>query len=115
VYFFLYCIHYYVSKLDIEDFASTFLYFGYTFIMVFLFFVLTGAFPLSNQNVINNLPLSRFYWFLRLLLVCDQDLQCGEGRLSGKENIEKSQNFKIIIDNVLQQNLLLGYHIVVLC
>ncbi|ELT97770.1 hypothetical protein CAPTEDRAFT_180051 [Capitella teleta] len=43
IYFFLYCIHYYISKLNIEDFASTFLYFGYTFIMVFLFFILTGS------------------------------------------------------------------------
>ena len=42
VYFFIYCIHYYVSKLDIEGFVSTLLYFGYTFIMVFAFFLLTG-------------------------------------------------------------------------
>ncbi|XP_046676236.1 transmembrane 9 superfamily member 2 [Homalodisca vitripennis] len=43
VYLFLYCIHYFVTKLNIEDAASTFLYFGYTFIMVFLFFLLTGT------------------------------------------------------------------------
>lgn len=43
VYFFFYCIHYYVSKLEIEGVASTFLYFGYTLIMVFLFFLLTGT------------------------------------------------------------------------
>lgn len=43
IYFFFYCIHYYVSKLEIEGFASTLLYFGYTLIMVFLFFLLTGT------------------------------------------------------------------------
>uniref|UniRef100_A0A336LZU5 Transmembrane 9 superfamily member n=1 Tax=Culicoides sonorensis TaxID=179676 RepID=A0A336LZU5_CULSO len=42
-YLFVYCCHYFVTKLQIEDLASTFLYFGYTFIMVFLFFLLTGA------------------------------------------------------------------------
>lgn len=31
-----------MTKLDIEGATSTFLYFGYTCIMVYLFFVLTG-------------------------------------------------------------------------
>lgn len=43
VYLFLYCCHYFVTKLSIKDGASTFLYFGYTAIMVFLFFLLTGT------------------------------------------------------------------------
>ncbi|XP_073987345.1 transmembrane 9 superfamily protein member 2 [Rhodnius prolixus] len=43
MYLFIYCIHYFVTKLNIEDVASTFLYFGYTLIMVFLFFLLTGT------------------------------------------------------------------------
>ncbi|XP_026325270.1 transmembrane 9 superfamily member 2 isoform X2 [Hyposmocoma kahamanoa] len=42
-YLFIYCCHYFVTKLNITDAASTFLYFGYTFIMVFLFFLLTGT------------------------------------------------------------------------
>jgi len=42
-YLFVYCIHYFVTKLNIEDITSTFLYFGYTLIMVFLFFLLTGS------------------------------------------------------------------------
>ncbi|KAK6622673.1 transmembrane 9 superfamily member 2 [Polyplax serrata] len=42
-YLFIYCIHYFVTKLNIEDAASTFLYFGYTLIIVFLFFLLTGT------------------------------------------------------------------------
>ena len=41
-YLFVYCIHYFETKLNIEDAASTFLYFGYTLIIVFLFFLLTG-------------------------------------------------------------------------
>ncbi|XP_074657551.1 transmembrane 9 superfamily member 2-like [Tubulanus polymorphus] len=42
-YLFVYCIHYFVAKLEIEGAASTFLYFGYTLIMVFCFFLLTGT------------------------------------------------------------------------
>uniref|UniRef100_A0A2I9LPU4 Transmembrane 9 superfamily member n=1 Tax=Centruroides hentzi TaxID=88313 RepID=A0A2I9LPU4_9SCOR len=42
-YLFIYCIHYFVSKLNITGITSTFLYFGYTSIMVFLFFLLTGT------------------------------------------------------------------------
>lgn len=43
VYLFIYCCHYFVTKLQINDSASTFLYFGYTLIMVYLFFILTGS------------------------------------------------------------------------
>ncbi|XP_075211527.1 transmembrane 9 superfamily protein member 2 [Lycorma delicatula] len=43
IYLFIYCVHYFVTKLNIEDLASTILYFGYTFIMVYLFFLLTGS------------------------------------------------------------------------
>lgn len=42
-YLFIYCCHYFATKLSIEDSASTFLYFGYTLIMVFLFFLMTGT------------------------------------------------------------------------
>jgi transmembrane 9 superfamily protein 2/4 len=42
-YLFLYCLHYFLTKLNIEGAASTLLYFGYTLIMVFLFFLLTGT------------------------------------------------------------------------
>ncbi|XP_014210743.1 transmembrane 9 superfamily member 2 isoform X2 [Copidosoma floridanum] len=42
-YLLVYCIHYFVTKLNIEDNISTFLYFGYTMIMVYLFFLLTGS------------------------------------------------------------------------
>ncbi|KAF2898668.1 hypothetical protein ILUMI_07502 [Ignelater luminosus] len=43
VYLFLYCCHYFFTKLQIDDFTSGFLYFGYTLIMVFLFNLLTGS------------------------------------------------------------------------
>lgn len=43
VYLFIYCCHYFATKLPIKDSASTFLYFGYTALMVFLFFLLTGS------------------------------------------------------------------------
>lgn len=42
-YLFLYCVHYFKTRLNIEGVASTFLYFGYTFIIVFLFFLMTGT------------------------------------------------------------------------
>lgn len=43
VYLFLYCCHYFYTKLQIDDAASSFLYFGYTAIMVLLFNLLTGT------------------------------------------------------------------------
>ncbi|CAK9821413.1 Transmembrane 9 superfamily member 2 [Anthophora retusa] len=42
-YLLVYCIHFFMTKLSIEDATSTFLYFGYTCIMVYLFFLLTGS------------------------------------------------------------------------
>ncbi|CAG2171155.1 unnamed protein product, partial [Oppiella nova] len=42
-YLFVYCIHYFMTKLTITGTISTLLYFGYTLIMVFLFFLLTGT------------------------------------------------------------------------
>ncbi|XP_043494747.1 transmembrane 9 superfamily member 2 isoform X1 [Polistes fuscatus] len=42
-YLLIYCVHFFMTKLDIEDATSTFLYFGYTLIMVYLFFLLTGS------------------------------------------------------------------------
>uniref|UniRef100_A0A7M4FKW3 Transmembrane 9 superfamily member n=1 Tax=Crocodylus porosus TaxID=8502 RepID=A0A7M4FKW3_CROPO len=42
VYFLIYAIHYFFSKLQITGTASTILYFGYTMIMVLIFFLFTG-------------------------------------------------------------------------
>ncbi|KAG5892971.1 hypothetical protein JTB14_015016 [Gonioctena quinquepunctata] len=43
LYLFWYCCHYFITKLQIEDSASGFLYFGYTLIIVFLFNLMTGS------------------------------------------------------------------------
>ncbi|XP_059918987.1 transmembrane 9 superfamily protein member 5 isoform X1 [Gadus macrocephalus] len=43
VYLFIYAIHYFFSKLQIVGAASTILYFGYTTIMVLIFFLFTGT------------------------------------------------------------------------
>ncbi|XP_793969.4 transmembrane 9 superfamily member 2 [Strongylocentrotus purpuratus] len=43
IYFFIYCIHYFASKLTLHGWASTVLYFGYTIIMVILFFLFSGT------------------------------------------------------------------------
>lgn len=41
-YLFISCVHYFMTK-PLTGFTSMILYFGYTFIMVFLFFLLTGT------------------------------------------------------------------------
>jgi hypothetical protein len=43
VYLFLYSIFYFVTTLEIEQFVSGLLYFGYTLIIAIAFFVLTGT------------------------------------------------------------------------
>eukprot|EP00794_Sanderia_malayensis_P010630 gene10630-11756_t len=43
LYLFIYAIHYFATKLTITGATSTFLYFGYTSIMVLLFVLLTGT------------------------------------------------------------------------
>uniref|UniRef100_A0A672P125 Transmembrane 9 superfamily member n=1 Tax=Sinocyclocheilus grahami TaxID=75366 RepID=A0A672P125_SINGR len=43
VYLFVYAVHYFFSKLQIIGAASTILYFGYTLIMVLIFFIFTGT------------------------------------------------------------------------
>ncbi|XP_070555187.1 transmembrane 9 superfamily member 4-like [Ptychodera flava] len=42
-YVFLYAIFYFVTKLEITDFIPSLLYFGYSFLMVFTFWILTGT------------------------------------------------------------------------
>ncbi|CAK5017172.1 unnamed protein product [Meloidogyne enterolobii] len=43
IYLFIYCVHYFNSKLTITGIVSTILYFSYTAIFVFLFFLMTGT------------------------------------------------------------------------
>ncbi|XP_078544745.1 transmembrane 9 superfamily member 2-like [Lissotriton helveticus] len=54
VYLFIYAVHYFFSKLQIAGMASTFLYFGYTLIMVLIFFLFTGT-----------IGFFACYWFVR--------------------------------------------------
>ena len=42
VYAFIYCVHFYFTKLELQGLVSMIVYFGYTLIMCFLLFVLTG-------------------------------------------------------------------------
>uniref|UniRef100_A0A8C9C6Z6 Transmembrane 9 superfamily member n=1 Tax=Phocoena sinus TaxID=42100 RepID=A0A8C9C6Z6_PHOSS len=42
VYLFLYAVYYFFTKLQITGIANTILYFGYTMIMVLIFFLFTG-------------------------------------------------------------------------
>uniref|UniRef100_A0A8C7A0A2 Transmembrane 9 superfamily member n=1 Tax=Neovison vison TaxID=452646 RepID=A0A8C7A0A2_NEOVI len=42
VYLFIYAVHYFFSKLQITGFASSILYFGYTMVIVLIFFLFTG-------------------------------------------------------------------------
>lgn len=46
VYFLVYAIHYFFSKLQITGLASTILYFGYTMIMALIFFLFTGRYEI---------------------------------------------------------------------
>lgn len=74
-YLFMYCVHYFVTKLEIQDATSTFLYFGYTFIMVFLFFLLSGKqcatgwiFHLTNfflSFITGTIGFFACFWFVR--------------------------------------------------
>ncbi|XP_058392833.1 transmembrane 9 superfamily member 2-like isoform X5 [Diceros bicornis minor] len=43
VYFFMYAVYYFFTKLQITGITSTILYFGYTMIMVLIFFLFTGT------------------------------------------------------------------------
>ncbi len=63
IYFFIYCVHYFVSKLEISGFVSTLLYFGYTFIMVFVFCLLTGKLFLDMIKTDGLCPSSLFQTF----------------------------------------------------
>lgn len=50
VYLFIYAVHYFFSKLQIQGAASTILYFGYTMIMVLIFFLFTGEWCALKKN-----------------------------------------------------------------
>ena len=43
-YLFIFCFHYFIYKMDLENAASVILYFGYSFLFVCFFFTLTGQY-----------------------------------------------------------------------
>lgn len=77
VYLFIYCCHYFATKLSIEDAASTFLYFGYTTIMVFLFFLLTGT-----------IGFMACFWFIRKIYSVVKVDQTTNNTYDGREEME---------------------------
>ncbi|CAF4414328.1 unnamed protein product, partial [Rotaria sp. Silwood2] len=56
VYFFLYSIYYFSTKLEISDGTSTFLYFGYTVMLTFILFLFTGT-----------IGFLACFWFVRII------------------------------------------------
>jgi len=54
VYVFAYSVFYFITKLEITEFIPTLLYFGYTFVIVFTFWILTGTVGFFAA-----------YWFIR--------------------------------------------------
>ena len=50
IYLFLFSLHYFTYKTSITGALSYLLYFGYTFIMVFLFFIMTGKLATTQRH-----------------------------------------------------------------
>uniref|UniRef100_A0AAY4CPQ0 Transmembrane 9 superfamily member n=1 Tax=Denticeps clupeoides TaxID=299321 RepID=A0AAY4CPQ0_9TELE len=61
VYLFIYAVHYFFSKLQIVGAASTILYFGYTMIMVLIFFLFTGEWRTKYSPSTYGIVLSEFH------------------------------------------------------
>ena len=74
-YLFLFSIHYFVYKTSITGSLSYLLYFGYTFIMVFLFFIMTGM----CVSVLGNFRLTKISPSPRYLCIAEIFHQCGKG------------------------------------
>ncbi|CAF3191948.1 unnamed protein product [Rotaria sp. Silwood2] len=64
VYFFLYSIYYFSTKLEISDGTSTFLYFGYTVMLTFILFLFTGT-----------IGFLACFWFVRIIYSV---IKCGQ-------------------------------------
>lgn len=64
VYFLVYAIHYFFSKLQITGLASTFLYFGYTMIMALIFFLFTGVYSQTFNGPSRPRPAAKLNLFI---------------------------------------------------
>ena len=54
VYFVVYAVHYFFSKLQITGLASTILYYGYTLIMALIFFLFSGECQQELRSIVHH-------------------------------------------------------------
>jgi len=76
-YVFANALIYWVTKLQLGGLAGSVLYIGYSALISFLFFILTGMLPLSLFHLITPRPnsLFRLHWFFRQLGFRAEDLR----------------------------------------
>ena len=79
-YLLLFCAHYFVYRLTIVGSLSYMLYFGYTFLAIFLFFIATGE-PRLTPTHPNSAHTLRDYWVYIHLPVPKENLFHCEDRL----------------------------------
>jgi len=73
-YVFLNALIYLVTKLQLGGLAGTVLYIGYSALISFLFFILTGMYSFSSLDM-SPLTQNRHNWLLRQLGIRLQDLR----------------------------------------
>jgi transmembrane 9 superfamily protein 2/4 len=80
-YVFLNALIYWASKLKLGGFTSNVLYLGYSVLISFLFFILTGKsiLRINVQLRLQTLTLSRCHWLLLVLGIRTQDLWVHQG------------------------------------
>lgn len=75
-YIFANALIYLISKLSLGGLSGTVLYIGYSALLSFLFFILTGKFPCKVPNlVVSAANTVRFHWIFLQLVVCAKDLR----------------------------------------
>lgn len=71
----MYSIYYFITKLEISDGTSTFLYFGYTAMLTFILFLFTGLLMIEKKTTSDAFLSSRLgtigflacFWFVRMI------------------------------------------------
>ena len=87
----LFCVHYFFFKTSITGSLSYLIYFTYTSIIVFLFFIFTGKYPLALLHLAAIFHcIHRHHWVYSLLLVRVEDIQHCEDRLRELSKIIKT-------------------------
>ena len=83
-YVFANAILYWISRLSFGSLTSGVLYAGYSLLVSFLFFVLTGTYCISSTNFTSCANRDdRNHWFLFKLGICAPNLRLYQGRLNG--------------------------------